>query len=203
MEMIINNVIQKLTTELSNNNCFNLYYLLTVIIPLFTFIAAIYIPRKIMVDQRFASLTEQYRSPEMGFAIYRIFNFYQKNCQNNPDNIKKEYIKRFNREIKIPLAKKEGINPSHTLQFQRRLVAYFYWDLARLYFESRFPRLKNKNLYQMVEKNERQLINLILQMSEANAECFAKYENINESPDDDVPMNQFLKRLYDETEEQI
>jgi hypothetical protein len=177
---------------------------LTLITAISTFIVAIYIPRKIMADQQFSSLTEQYRSTEMGFAIYCIFNFYEKDCRNNPDNIKTKYIERFNTEIKAPMAKGEKIDPANTLQFQRRLVAHFYWDLARLYFESRFPRLKKKKLYQMVDLNERQLINLVLHMSEANAECFAKYENIDEPPNDDaVPMNQILKRLYDETEELV
>jgi hypothetical protein len=203
MKQIFCDILQKFITGLTNNNCQNLYSLIGIIFSFSTLIAAIFIPRKIMVDQRFASLTEQYRSTEMGFAIFCIFDFYEKDCRNNPDNIKNEYKKRFEIEIRNPIINKEKINPSLTLQFQRRLVAYFYWDLARLYYESWFPRLKKKKLYQMVELNERQLINLVLQMSEANAECFAKYENINEPPDDDVPMNQLLKRLYDETEEHI
>jgi len=198
MEFTFNAILQKLTTEQGNSNCLDI---IAIIIAFFTFIVAIYIPRKIKVDQQFASLTEQYRTTEMGFAIFCIFNFYEKDCQNNPDNIKNKYIERFNTEIRIPMAKNEKINPSNTLQFQRRLLAYFYWDLARLFFESRFPRLSKKKINQMIETNERQLINIVLQMSEANAECFAKCENINEPPDDDVPMNQLLKRLYDETEE--
>jgi hypothetical protein len=192
-------LFQKLITVLTNNDYQNLFSLIAIIVSSITLIVAIFIPRRILLNQQFASLTEQYRSTEMGYAIFSIFNFYEKDCRNNPDNIREEYIKRFRREIKIPKIKKKDINPSNTLQFQRRLVAHFYWDLARLYFESRFPRLERKKLYQMVGLNERRLINLVLQMSEANVECFAKYENTDETPNDDVPMNQFLKRLYDET----
>ena len=170
------------------------------IISFSTLIATIYIPRKIRIDQQFASLTEQYRSTEMGFAIFSIFNFYEKDCQNNPENIKKKYKERFNREIETPMQEKEKNDPLNTLQFQRRLVAHFYWDLSKLYFESRLPRLSKKQLFQMVETNERQLISLILQMSEANAECFTKCENNIDPPDDEVPMNHLLKRLYDKTD---
>jgi hypothetical protein len=196
--MTFNIIFEKLICLFSGDSLLSLLTLITAIL---TLIMAIYIPRKIKVDQQFASLAEQYRSTEIGYAIFCIFNFYVKDCWNNPDNIREKYKERFTREITNPMANREKVDPSNTLQFQRRLVAYFYWDLAKLYFESRFPRLPGKKLYQMVEKNERQLISLILQMSEANAECFAKYENIVEPPDDEAPMNNLLKRLYDKTEE--
>ena len=175
---------------------------LALLIPFFALLAAIYIPKKILFNQQFASLTEQYRSTEMGFAIHSLFSFYVNDCGNNPDNIYKKYIERFNREIKEPLAKYEKIDPSKILHFQRRLVAYFYWDLSRLYFESR-PGLKKKQLAQMVEAKERKLISLVLQMSEANAACFASAENISEPPDDDVPMNNLLHRLYQKSEDWV
>jgi hypothetical protein len=159
--------------------------------------AAKRIPEQIMTDQRFMALTEQYRSPEMGFAIYSIFRFYAENCQSNPDKITGEYTQRFKDEIKMPLAEGKGIDPSKTLQFQRRLVAYYFWDLSRLYFES--PRLDKKRLLQMVGENERNLISLVLQMSEANKKCFAGYGTVIEPPDDDVPMNQSIRRLYEKT----
>jgi hypothetical protein len=166
---------------------------------------AIYIPRKIRVDQGFSDLSEQYRSPEMGFAILSIFHFYSVDCENNPDLIKEKYVERYNKEIERELEKPAGatkiINPALTLQFQRRLVTYFYWDLAKLYVDSKWPRLTKNQIKQFVEDNERNLISLVLQMSEANAECFTKYENIIEPSNDDVPMNKMLKRLYDTTED--
>jgi len=155
-----------------------------------------------MVDQQFASLIAQYRSTEMGFAVFCILHFYEYDCLNNPDMIREKYIERFNREIKNPMLEGSlNIEPSKTLQLQRRLVAQFYWDLAKLYFENRFPSLSKKKLNQMVDANERQLISIVLQMSEANAECFIKCENVIDPPDDEVPMNILLKRLYDKTGE--
>jgi hypothetical protein len=177
--------------------------LIQIVVSFTTLIVAIYIPRKIMVGQQFSSLIAQYRSTEMGFAVYCLFRFYEKDCQYNPEKIGEKYIERFNEEIRDPMERGDKIEPSMTLQFQRRLVAHFYWDLAKLYFESRLPFFSRKNLFQMVGENERKLISLVLQMSEANVECFAKSENIIEPPDDDAPMNQFLKRLYDKTGELI
>jgi len=55
----------------------------------------------------------------------------------------------------------------------------------------------------MIEENERNLISLVLQMSEANESRFVNCDNIAEPPDDDVQMNQLIKRLYDSTEDII
>ena len=178
---------------------------LTLLVAVLALCAARAIPKKIMINQRFMSLTEQYRSPEMGFAVYCIFKFYKEDCGDNPDRIEEKYVARFRKEIEEPMKKGAGgVDPSKTLHFQKRLVAYYFWDLARLYFESRFPAsLGKKRLLQMVEPSERKLISLVLQMGEASEKCFAKCENIADPPDSDVPMNQSLKRLYDKTGEMM
>jgi hypothetical protein len=164
-------------------------------------LAALYIPRKIMVDQTFSSLVTQYRSPEMGFAILSIFDFYKKNCESSPNLIEKKYMARYNREIRNPMKLGKKIDPEKTLHFQRRTIAYFYWELANLYFNSKLPGLSKKQLYQMIEKNERSLISLVLQTSGAVEKCFIHPDNIAVPADDDVVvMNQLIKRLYDETE---
>jgi hypothetical protein len=182
-----------------------IYDFVILVIAFVTLLATIYIPRRIRVDQEFSALTEQYRSPEMGFAILSIFDFYQHDCQCNHELIKEKYIDRYKNEIGDELRKllheRKLSNPAHTLHFQRRLVAYFYWDMAKLYVDSLFPRLTRKQIKQFIEPNERNLISLVLQMGEANKECFAQYENVIEPPDDDVQMNQLIKRLYDKAEE--
>ena len=170
---------------------------------LIALVLAWYIPRKITLDQGYIELTSQYRSPEMGFAILSIFDFYANQCGGNPSMIAEEYIKTYKKEIGIPMKEKESIDPAKTLQFQRRLVAYFYWDLARLYFESSFPRLSSKRLKQFVEPNERNLISIVLQMSEANKQCFPQCEHIPEPPDGEASMDKLIKQLYDKTEDWV
>ena len=59
-------ICQVITANESTNG--NAIAFLTLIVA----IIAIRIPRSIMVNQRFMCLTEQYRSPEMGFAIHCI-----------------------------------------------------------------------------------------------------------------------------------
>jgi hypothetical protein len=174
---------------------------LTLCVAIATFLAALYIPRKIMLNQLYTDLVSQYQNPEMGFAILSIFDFYANDCKNNRTLINEKYIERYKKEIGDPVHIKKDIEK--TLHFQRRTVAYFFWDLAKLYFDYKFPRLSKKQLSQMLESNERNLISLILQMSEANKECFAKTGDIAEPPDEDEsPMNKLIKRLYDATEEQ-
>ena len=172
------------------------------IISLATLIAALWIPKRIMLNQRFATLVEQYRTTEMGFAIYSLFHFFEYDCGGDPERIYEEYKKRLESEIKNWMNGKGQIDPSKTLQFQRRLVAYFYWDLSKLAFEHRFPsKLETRMLKRMVEGNERRLISLVLLMSEASAECFADSSNVGEPPDDyEAPMNRRLKQLYDKAE---
>jgi len=180
--------------------------LINAVISFAALLAALCIPKKIMLNQQFATLVEQYRSSEMGFAIYSLFHFFEHHCGNDPERISDEYTKRFDRELKNPMNDskndtKQQIDPSKTLHFQRRLVAYFYWDLSKLAFEQRFTKVKRRKLKQMVEGNERRLISLVLHMSKAASECFVDSSHIGEPPDDDeVTMNRLLKRLYDTTE---
>jgi hypothetical protein len=168
-----------------------------------TLLATLFIPRKIMVDQTFSSLVTQYRSPEMGFAILSIFDFYKNACKNTSDLIEEKYTEKYNSEIREPMKHGKNIDPEKTLHFQRRMIAYFYWDLANLYFNSILPRLSKKQLYQMVGKNELNLLSLLLQMSGAAEKCFIYPENISLPTCNDVAMDQLIKRLYDETEGMI
>jgi hypothetical protein len=183
----------------------NILTTISILLSIVTIIAAIYIPRRIRIDQEFSSLSEQYRSPEMGFAVLSIFHFYKNDCNCNPDLIYEKYKKRYEQEIGDELSKpwhdRKLANPALTLQFQRRLVAYFYWDMSKLYVDSKWPWLTKKQIKQFITDSERNLISLVLQMSEVNSDCFAKYENVIEPPDDEVAMNQLLKQLYDTTED--
>jgi hypothetical protein len=75
-----------------------------------TLLVALYIPRKIMVDQTFSSLVMQYRSPEMGLAILSISNFYVNECKNTPDLIEEVYIYNTDFGRKQPFFKLESNN---------------------------------------------------------------------------------------------
>jgi len=187
-------IISKIINNASNNP-------LDIISIIVAILAGLYIPRRIMIDQLYADLVSKYRESEMGGAILSVFHFYSSDCENNPNLITEKYIERYKKEIGNPMKLCKDIDFSKTLQFQRRLIAYFYWDLAKLRFNYKIIRLSKRQLGHMIQVNERNLISLVLQMAEANAMCFEKCDNIAEPPDDDVKMNRFIKKLYDETEE--
>jgi len=166
-----------------------------IILPIITIFVTWYVPRKIMVEQQFMSLTEQYRSPEMGFAVHCIFDFYENDCLHDSCKIKAAYKKRFDDEIGDCMKNEWRcrVEPSRTLHFQRRMVAYFFWDLARLCFEQKtypYSHLGNKKIEQMVGENEIRLIGVILDMNEASKERF-----VMKSLDEEEAMNEELKSL--------
>jgi hypothetical protein len=109
-------------------------------------------------------MIKEYRSAEMGGAIFSIFSFYVTDCKNNIHAIAGEYKKKYEEQIGKPFGKGESINYAGTLHFQRRLIAQFYSDLARLRYEERFPRLSMKCLRQWFTPREATLLALILHM---------------------------------------
>ena len=168
-------------------------------------VLAIRIPRRILINQLYADLVAAYRSPQMGYAVLSLFAFYDE-CRGNPEVIKQKYRERYDAEIKSGLnsARKEGPAAlDETLHFQRRLVAYFYWDLARLHLDVPVPRLSKKQIQQFIGANERNVMSIVLQMSEANEACFVKPGTVHEPPDDDAAMHQLIKQLYEKTEDWV
>ena len=168
-------------------------------------VLAIHIPHRILINQLYADLVSAYRSPQMGYAVLSLFAFYDE-CQGNPELIKERYRSRYDAEIKSGLAALRRERPvalDETLHFQRRLVAHFYWDLARLHLDGSFPRLPKKQIRQFIGANERNVMSIVLQMSEANEACFVKLDTVSEPPDDDVAMNQLIKQLYEKTEDWV
>ena len=168
-------------------------------------VLALYIPRRILINQLYADLVSAYRSPQMGYAVLSLFAFYNE-CQGNPELIKEKYGERYNAEIKSGLGtprRERPFAPDETLHFQRRLVAHFYWDLARLHLDKKFPRLSKKQIRQFIGENERNVMSIVLHMSEANEACFVKLDTVAGPPDDDVAMNQLIKKLYEKTEDWV
>jgi len=170
------------------------------LITLAALFAAIFIPRQIMINQIYADLIAAYRTPEMGAAIHSLFHFYKNECQGNVANIKAKYLERYEKEINIPLQIGLTVNFSNALHFQRRMVAQFYFNMAVLRYQYRFSRLPVKVLKTWFTGNEVQLLSIILHMAEPANECFIKAGIVPEPPEDDVPMNKLICKLYEETE---
>ncbi|GMO55338.1 MAG: hypothetical protein Ta2A_00070 [Treponemataceae bacterium] len=178
---------------------------IAVVLSLVTLFFAWFIPQRIMINQIYADLLKEYRSPEMGVAILAIFHFYTQTCKNNASKINDEYEKMYNKQIEEPLQPAKGMNVdfSQTLHFQRRLVAQFYSDFARLRYEYIFPRLPKKLLKTWFTENEVTLLQLLLLMAEPAGKVFENAKNVPEPSEDDVPMNQSIQKLYEEVRELV
>jgi hypothetical protein len=167
----------------------------------FSFSALVFaflIPRRIMVNQLYSELLHEYRGTEMGAAIWAIFYFFTHDCKNDVSNIRSEYIDKYKKQIEN--RDSEKIDPAKTLHFQRRLLSQFYYDMAALRYEHRFPGLPKRKLKDWFTPNEVKLLSILLYMAEPAKEVFIQANNIPEPPDDDIPMNRLIKRLYDEVE---
>ena len=172
----------------------NVMDILTVIVSLAALIAAIYIPRQIMRNQMYADLVREYRSPESGGAVLALFNFY-KDCGQSTEAVSEKYKDLYTKQIETPLAKGLPVDFSQTLHFQRRLVAQFYADMAFLHFER---RLSKKQMAFWFTPNETKLLAILLHTVKPAGEVFIKIDGIPEPPEDSVPMNELLYRLYED-----
>ncbi|MDR3284049.1 MAG: hypothetical protein LBS97_02595 [Treponema sp.] len=183
----------------------NVFTILGFFVAIIAVIAAFFIPRKIMVDQIYADLVSEYRSPEMGGAILSIIDFFVEDCGRSLERIPKEYETRYNMEIrdKLKEVKKlenEPIDFAKTLHFQRRLVAQYYWDMATLRYTYHFPRLSKKQLRHFMTENETKLLNLILYMGIAATKVMLDIGAIDPAPEDDIKMNNLICQLFEEVE---
>jgi hypothetical protein len=173
----------------------------TLIVALIGVIVAYRIPRKIMVNQVYSLFLDAYRSPEMGGAILSLMHFFTYDCHNNIGQIEAAYISRYKVEIKTHLDNHESIDFSRTLHFRRRLVAYWYWQLAKLRYDYGIAGLSKKQLQKDFTENETHLLSLIYHMGPAAKKCFEDISRIS-APDDEREgvMDTQLYRLYEESE---
>jgi len=162
-------------------------------------IAAIFIPRRVMVNQIYANLIADYRTPEMGEAILALFHFYKKDCKCKVSKIEAKYRKRYKKEVKPFLKKVPKVDTSNALHFQRRMVTQFYFNMAVLRFKHCFlTRLSLNKMKTWFTMNDLKLLSLILHMAEPAKKVFIEVDSLSEPPNDDVPMNNLIRRLYDE-----
>jgi hypothetical protein len=162
---------------------------------------AIHIPKRIMINQIYADLIQDYRSPEMGGAILAIFRFYVKDCKNNTAIIASKYKEKYNEQIMKPLKAGKPIDYANTLHFQRRLVFHFYWHMALFRYEQYFSRLSTKKLKLWFTPNEVKLLAILLHMVEPAEAVFEKANDDLKPPESKAPANQMIhliNKLYNE-----
>jgi hypothetical protein len=151
-----------------------------------------------MVNQTYAAFWDAYRQPEMGGAILTVMHFFTHDCHKNISEINEAYKKRYNDEIECNLGK-TNMDFAKTLHFQRRLIAYWYWQLAMLRYDYGIYGLSKRRLKKEFTEKERYLISLIYHMGPPAAECFEDISGICISDEQEGFMNERLYRLYEES----
>ena len=176
------------------------------IIALITLYFAWRIPYQIMINQQLTQLHSEYRTVEMGDAIFSIMDFFVNDCKNEktgkPDVelIKERYKVRYEKEIKektelyreclykkgedttkCQQQNKLEYDPAKTLHFKRRLVDYFFWLLGDLLFNPYYPvKLPRKQVRNFFSKNEWYLLHIIHHMNAASKEFHLNAKPIEE-----------------------
>jgi hypothetical protein len=186
---------------------------LSLVTALITLYVAWRIPHQIMINQRYAELLTEYRSIEMGDAVLSIFDFFVNDCGKQTDQkvIDAKYVMRYNNEIKVPKKqyrknkyKWECYDPHKTLHFKRRLVDHFFWLLADLRFNPKYPiKIPKQRLRKDFSRNEWRLLNIIQRMNTASEETRIDASSIDKadmifSNKENSPMARYREKLFKE-----
>jgi hypothetical protein len=174
---------------------------LTLIASILALAAALYIPRKIMVNQIYADLLREYRSAEMGEAIMGLIDFYVDTCDRNVSLIDEKFREQFNVEIKC--VKKRGEKPDvrNSLHFKRRLLWQYYWHLSTLRYEYFFEPLSKKRLKKNFTETESRVIAILHYTVQAVKDLSEKTGDIPEPEEAEGKTEEMMYRLYEESRE--
>lgn len=155
--------------------------LILVISPIIAIIAAaiayyLYVvTRKNLEYQVLVKLQMEYRSPEMLYAIFTLWNFYRDDCNEDEETLMREYGEKYDEEKGIlkkvvetyyteirnhrePMEKPTDFVKT-TLDHQRRLVQMFYEHLATLTTNNIIPK---KIVYEIWHEETLEIIPLII-----------------------------------------
>lgn len=181
-----------------------LQLIITILIGLVAIVVASHIPHMVMLNQLYIGLIADYRKPEMGEAILAIFHFYKRICKEDINLIESKYKKIYRRQIRKKLYKKikniQSCDFSHTLHFQRRMVAQFYFNLAILRNNRFCPKSLKKEMRMWFTQNDKTLLSLLLHMAKPARDVFEEVKELTKPPQDEVYMNKLLIKLRDEVD---
>jgi hypothetical protein len=182
--------------------------ILGLIIALVTLYVAWRIPHQIMISQRYTELLSEYRTTEMGDAIYSILDFFVNECGKDANKITEKYKALFKNEIEKNRASLE-YEPSKTLHFKRRLVDHFFWLLGDIMFNRNYPiKIPREQIRRYFTANERHLLLILERMNRAarSKECWLDASAIENdkcecSSDSSSPMTEYRKKLLEESKQ--
>lgn len=155
--------------------------------------------KKTMLHQAFLDVQKDYRSPEMGYALHTLWNFYRDECNEDKKTLKKKFKTKFlkeGKEIKKLKIKDRIEFAKNTIDFQRRLVFHFYAHLADLY---RVKILSEENIFDYWNwHNLRVIPNIIIPLNDSLNEILKSREKKIYTPEKIEEINT-LTRLYNDS----
>lgn len=147
-----------------------------------------FMTKRIAFVQQWNELMAEYRTHDFGTAIKRVVDFFINDCNNEIEKVAKMYVLRSKSEKNLP--ERESLN------FQRRLVAQYYWHLyicTDKYFGGD-GYLKN-----YFTKNEMNIIAIVYAMSVAagNHETYKPlWKDDRGAGNTKYTINNCMKELY-------
>jgi len=168
----------------------------TVVVSFVVGITAWLIHRLTLRYQALVTIQMDYRSHQMGYAVYRLWRFYRVNCHCNETTLREVYSKTLNIEG-------ENVNREETLDNQRRILFHFYTHLANLhannilppsYIFDNWPEETLRIIPLILIPMENKHVRIINAEFKEHADCKNKNLELKELPEDNI-----LIRLYNDS----
>lgn len=166
--------------------------IIQIVLAAVTCVLAWFIPKRIMWEQTYSTLISDYRSYDFGIAVQGIVEFFTNDCKSDVKNIRREYERRFNEDIKEINER----SPELCLHYQRRLLVQFYCQLDLC---ARSPFIGEKRVRRDFTKSEANLVQILFLMDKAVDESGVLKKDI--SCDERIPrnakgINRYLRDIY-------
>ena len=166
-------------------NCQGIDIIQTILSAL-SLVVAWYIPIRIMRNQRYENLLQEYTGNDYAEALQGVIDFYVETCKSNIDLIPIEYNKLYTQKKESVSKESKNLEEDKFLKLhnQRRLLSYFFWQLNSCAKDS--PSLKRK-IKKEFTVNEAYICKILICMNkvlEDNPKIFKdissiKYEKIS------------------------
>ncbi len=181
-------LLQQIQRNISNNTL----DLIQIALAAAACVLAWFIPKRIMWEQTYSSLSSDYRSYDFGIAVQGIVEFFAVECKSDVKNIKEAYERRFTEDI----GKIREKSPELCLHYQRRLLAQFFYQLDLC---ARSPFIGKKRVSRDFTMHEAEIVRLLYLMGIAVLDSDVLFKDI--SCDERVPrnargLNGYLADLY-------
>ena len=162
------------------------YDLIQTILSALSLVVAWRIPVRIMQNQRYENLLQEYMANDYAEALQGVIDFYVETCKSNIDLIPIEYNKLYTQKKESVSKESKNLEEDKFLKLhnQRRLLSYFFWQLNSCAKDSPSLRRKIKKEFTVNEAYICKILICMNKVLEDNPKIFKdissiKYEKIS------------------------